>query len=384
MSSVRGDDETRGAPPTSVDTASALAKLARVLDVGPEEVAFLADVDVVALRELRDDIVDRLNAADGPRLQRIIAASALTPPQLGAVIGEKWFGPVLCARLVGLVDPRRGAQYAGYLSTDFMADITARTDPRVVGPIVGHLSLKTMQKIAMRLMDRGDHLTLSHFVGYVPPEVVAAILEALPDNATVVRIARYVEDLATLDPVVALLPDRRIVDLVRAVEDEDLWVDGLHLFGRLSETQILRIARTIVHLDADRITAALEGFDRHGLWQEGLQLVDHLDSADLATFADALLMVDDELINAAVRVIEQVDGWDVLVRVAVAAGDLDDGVQARLREIVDHLPETASFVAAAERLGHPGLLEQVLSPGGAPATRPSTASPPRGRDERPA
>jgi hypothetical protein len=352
-----------------IETATALAKLARALDVDPAEVDFLAHLQVDDLRTLRGRVDDRLHAADARRLQGVVAASKHLPTPLAATIGEKWFGPVLCARLVGLVEPKRGGQYARHLSVGFMADITARTDPRVVGDLIPELPLRSMQAIAGRLLHRGDHLTLSHFVGHLPAEVVAAILDAIDDNAAVVRIARYVEDLSHLDPVVALLPDERIVALVRAVAAEDLWVDGLHLFSHLGDAQITRIASTLVQQDTDAVLAVLDALERHDLWAQGITLVDHLDPADLVAFADVLLVVDDTAADAAIALIDSViaaldanDAWDTLVRIAVAADDLSDDVRRRLRTLVDRLPKASvqRFVAAAEGLGHADLLERVL------------------------
>jgi len=169
--------------------------------------------------------------------------------------------------------------------------------------------------------------------------------------------------------VVALLPDDRIIELVQAVDRDDLWVDGLRLFSHLGDAQITRIASTIVRQDGAAVTAALEAFERHDLWREGLQLVDHLDPADLVAFADVLLVVDDELvddriIDAAVAAIDANDAWDTLVRIAVAADDLAEDVRARLRELLDRVPtaKVERFEVAARRLGHPDLLNQVLEP----------------------
>jgi hypothetical protein len=348
----------------SIGTDTALAKLARILEVEPSEVDFLADLRVESLRELRWEISDTLNAADAKRLAGVMAASKLVPIGVAATIGEKWFGPVLCARLVGLVDPGRGGQYVKHLSVPFMADITTRTDPRVVGDLVHELDLQTMQQIAATLLERGDHLTLSHFVGHLPASVVAAILEAIDDNAVVVRVARYVEELDHLDPVVALLPGARIVDLVHAVDDADLWVDALHLFSHLGDAQITRSATTIVRQDTEVVTAAIKAFDRHDLWEASLQLVDHLDPADIAAFADVLLVLDDDLIDAAVDVIDRIGAWPTLVRIALAADGLEEPERARLRTIVERLPteQLAAFESAAAAAGHPALLTRVLSP----------------------
>ncbi len=348
----------------SIEIDTALRKLARVLEVEPAEVDFLAHLPVERLRELRWEVSDGLSASDARRLNGVVAASRLVPVGLAAAIGERWFGPVLCARLVGLVDPKRGGQYARHLSVDFMADITARTDPRVVGDLVPELSLRAMQRIATTLLERDDHVTLSHFVGHLPAEVVVGILGAIDDNAAVVRIARYVEDMAHLDPVVALLSDERVVALVAAVDADDLWVDGLHLFSHLGEAQISRIARTIIGQDPAAVAAALDGFDRHDLWHQGLQLVDHLDPAELATFAEVLLVLDDVVIDRAVAVVDAIGAWGTLVQVAVAADDLPGDVRARLGQLAGRIPKAKRkrFQQAAKAAGHPDVLDRLLAP----------------------
>lgn len=347
-----------------IELDAALAKLARILDVDLAEVDFLAHLPAEMLRDLRWEISGHLAAADAKRLEGVMAASALVPASLAATIGERWFGPVLCARLVGLVEPKRAGQYAKHLSVDFMADITARTDPRGVGELVLELDLTTMQQIASRLLERNDHLTLSLFVGHVPSTVVAAILGAIDDNAAVVRIARYVEDLAHLDPVVALLHDDRIVDLVHAVAEADLWIEGLHLFSHLGHTQMTRIATTIVRQDSDAVAAALDGFDRHGLWQQALPLISLLEAPDLAAVTDVLLVLDDRLVHRAVEVVDESSAWGTLVRIAAATETLGEDVRARLRHVVAHLPspKLERFQEAAADLGQDGLLDRLLAP----------------------
>lgn len=348
----------------SIETATALAKLARALQIEADEVWFLADLPVAELRALHWQVIDRLHDADRKRLSGVVSSTAIVPAGLAATIGEKWFGPVLCARLVGLFEPKQASGFAKHLSVDFMADITARTDPRVVGGLVEHLPVKTMQDIACTLVERGDYLTLSHFVGHIPAPVVAAILDAIDDNAAVVRVARFVDDLDHLDPVVALLDDDRIVALVTAVDDTDLWVDGLHLFSHLGDEQVTRIATTIVRSDQERVASALDAFERHGLWDQGLALLRSLDASDLATFADMLLIVDDRLVHAAIDAIDHLEVWDVLVDIGAAAGTLAPELRRRVGELLEGLAadRVDRFRTVAAERGHDGLLERLLAP----------------------
>ncbi|MDX1510571.1 MAG: hypothetical protein R3249_04440, partial [Nitriliruptorales bacterium] len=327
-------------PIEEIPRHAALAKLGRVLEIDEAELAFLGDVPVADLRQLRDLASDRLHEADEARLSRVAAASRLIPMGLAAAIGQNWFGATLCARLVSLIEPERGGQFARHLDLDFMADITERTDPRLVGDLVHHLPLASMQGIATTLHERDDHLTLSHFVGHIPAEIVVRILEAVTDDAAVVRIAVFVEGLSQLDPIVALLPDERLLALVRAVEAADLWVEGLHLFGHLGPEQVERVAMTLVEKDEAILPAALAAFERHDLWEQGLVILETVSGEQMARVATVLIDLDDELVLAAIRAFDEHDLWhqglDILAnlegeqiaRLATLLARLDDRVLA--------------------------------------------------------
>jgi hypothetical protein len=347
---------------TPVQREAALAKLARVLGAETTDVDFLRDVDVTTLATLRDQISDVLQQTDGKRLSTVVAASKLMPLPLAAAIGERWFGPTICARLVGLIEPRAARQYTKHLSIRFMADITVQTDPRCVSGIVEELPLRTMQAIATTLLERGDYFTLSHFVTYVPSVVVIDILDAIYDHAALVRIATYVEDPAVLDPIVALLPDARLMALVNAVERDDLWAEGLHLFGALSSMQITRVATTLAEGDTGVLSTALAAFERHGLWAQGLMLIDHLESEDMARIAFAFGEVDDAVIEAAVAAADANDLWEPLVRAVLAAQIRAPQLGPRVAHLVERIPPIgiARFEHAAASLGYPDLLASML------------------------
>jgi hypothetical protein len=347
---------------TAVQQEAALAKLARVLGTELAEVRFLSDLDLTTLATLRDQISDVFQRNDGKRLSTVTAAAKLVPVPLTATIGERWFGATMCARFVGLLDPKMARQCAKHLSVRFMADITAQTDPRRVSGIVEELPLRTMQSIAANLLERGDYFTLSHFVAYVPSPVVIDILDAIHDHAALVRIATYVEDPAVLDPIVALLPDSRLMALIDAVEQEDLWAEGLHLFGALSSVQITRVATALSEGDGGALSTTLAAFERHDLWAQGLMLIDHLDSDDMARIALAFGEVDNAVIEAAVAAADANELWEPVVRAVLAAQDRAPQLGPRVAHLVERIPAVgiARFEEAAAALGHPDLLASLL------------------------
>lgn len=230
-------------PTDDVARHAALVKLARVLEVDESELDFLEPLDVATLHELREQCAARLHEEDAERLGAVAAAGRLLPAGVSAAIAQRFFGPSLVARLVGLLEPERAAQQARHIDTKFMADVAARADAHVISALSAHLSLTMLQDITKVLVERDDVVTLSLFVGPLPAETIAAILEAVDDHAAVVRIAQYVEQSEALDPIVSLLPDHRVKQLLGAVRDQALSDEAVHLFAQLGDTQTSRLRR---------------------------------------------------------------------------------------------------------------------------------------------
>ena len=80
-------------------------KLARLLRRQPEQLVYLEHVAHDDLRALREQVTDMLFAAHDATLRRLAASSKLLPVGLVAMLAQHAFGPVLSARIAGLLDP---------------------------------------------------------------------------------------------------------------------------------------------------------------------------------------------------------------------------------------------------------------------------------------
>src|SRR5437660_10323220 len=114
-------------------SAVEIAKLARLLAVAPADLGYLAKVPASDLRALREQIEDMLFTAHGQALSRIATASKVLPAGLVAVIGERAFGPLLCARLAGMLEPSRAVDIASRMPAPFLAQLVVHLDPRRAG-----------------------------------------------------------------------------------------------------------------------------------------------------------------------------------------------------------------------------------------------------------
>ncbi|MBB4685893.1 hypothetical protein [Amycolatopsis jiangsuensis] len=214
-----------------------ILKLARALDVDAARLGYLAEVDEADVRRLREQVTTTLFDANVVVLERMALASRLLPAPVVAKIAEKVFGPLLCARIAGLVDVSRGIDVAKRLSPQFLASVAAELDPRRATAIIVRIPLPTVLAVARELAGREDWITLGRFVGHLPDETVRRSVGLL-DDAGLLRTAYVLDDKARVDHVLSLLPEGRLAQLVRAAAaDESLWEPALDLLGHLDEAR---------------------------------------------------------------------------------------------------------------------------------------------------
>jgi hypothetical protein len=192
-----------------MDPDAEILKLARVLGVPPERLDYLRGVPVADLRLLRDQVTSALFDAHLGVLERMAGASKLLPSPLLAKLAERVFGPLLSARIAGLVDVGRGVDIAKRLSPGFLADVAAELDPRRAAGIIAGMPAPVVVAVARELARRRDWITIARFVDTLPETTITASLEVIPDEA-LPQVARMLEDPARVHYVTDLLPQHRL------------------------------------------------------------------------------------------------------------------------------------------------------------------------------
>ncbi|WP_236795288.1 hypothetical protein [Amycolatopsis sp. GM8] len=185
-----------------------IRKLARTLGVAPERFGYLREVPPEELRRLRAQVTSALYDAHLDVLERMAGASRLLPNSLLARIAERVFGPLLSARIAGLVDVTHGVDIAKRLSPGFLADVAAELDPRRAAGIIAGLPAPVVTKVAAELARREDWITIARFVDMLPRRTIMASVEVIPPDA-LARVAELLDDPARVHYV---LPADRIDD----------------------------------------------------------------------------------------------------------------------------------------------------------------------------
>jgi hypothetical protein len=209
-------------------------RLARLLGVAPEEIAFLDAVAPETIAELREAVAESLFADPSGVLGRIAAASRLLPVGVVAAIAENAFGPVLAARLAGLLDPQRAAEVADRLSTPFLADTALHLDPRRVPDLLARMTAERIAAAADELAALEEYVTLALFVPHIPDGALADALASL-DELAILRAGLLLEDLSLIDRVLRRLPTERRARLAAAARSSEMWPDIRELLEHVDE-----------------------------------------------------------------------------------------------------------------------------------------------------
>jgi hypothetical protein len=228
-------------------------QLARLLRLDAAELEYLRELPPEDVARLREQVTDVLFGAHGQVLSRLAAASRLLPIGVVATIGERAFGPVLSARVTGLLEPPRAIEMAAKLPVGFLADVAVELDPRRASAVIAGIPAAQIAAITRELIARGEHVTMARFVGCLHPAATSSAIAVMDDSA-LLGVAFLLDSRDGLDELVELLPPKRLEGIVEVVSRESLWPEALELVGNMNEPNRRRFAE----LDAIQAGGVLE------------------------------------------------------------------------------------------------------------------------------
>ncbi len=249
-------------------------KLARLLDRDPESLTYLERLSAEDLRELRDSVTERLYDANGSSLGRLAAASRLLPSGLTATIGQHAFGPLLSARLAGLLDTDKAVDVAGKLPPPFLADVAVELDPRRASDLIASLAPALIGQATAELVARREYVTMGRFVGLLGDEAIAAALATMDDEA-VLQVAFVLEDKSQLSRLLGKLPKGRWAGVIAAADREGLWLEALDMLNHLNKRQRKEMIAAALALGEGAQEAILDTIVAHELTDEVKLIAEH-------------------------------------------------------------------------------------------------------------
>ncbi len=186
-----------------------ILKLARLLQREPGRLAYLKRVPLNDLKTLRAQMTETLFTDHESVLRRLAAASRLLPVALVAGLSENTFGPILSARIAGLMDPERADQVGQRLPTRFVADVAIELDPRRASDVIARIAPDRISDITAELVRRREYVTMGRFVGHLDDGPLEAAIKALSDDDLVETLS-VMEEAPELDRLARLTDPERI------------------------------------------------------------------------------------------------------------------------------------------------------------------------------
>lgn len=328
-----------------------ILKLARVLGSKPEQLQALDKLDVQTLRTLRERVTASLFDADRHLFQRVAAATKLVPVAVAALIAEKALGPLLCARVAGSLPTDRAVDIAKRQKTDFLAEVCLQIDPRQVRDLIAGMPVQQSVEVALELAQRREYITMGRFVDSLPEASMRAILKALTDDETLLRIGFFVEDPSQLSAVIDMLPKQRLHHMIEVAvkRGAELWPEALALINAIATPQRRMMAAQAAKLADAEINRMIELTHTHQLWAALLPVVAEMDDSDLHHLSQAQALQDDAVLTAMILATDAGKLWPQLLpllthadarllqRLAMVAGRQDDGLRNRLNGALQSL-----------------------------------------------
>jgi hypothetical protein len=348
---------------TRLKTHAEVTKLGRLLSEPPERLDYLHKLRPDDLRLLRELATDAHYASDGARFQRIAFASSLLPHPLTALIAQKAFGPLLCARIAGVLHTDHAIALADRMPADFLADLAVELDPRRCSAIIAGMPADQIAEVAEIMGKRGEYVAMGRFVGHMTNDAIEQSLAVL-DEPALLRISYVLEGDDGLERVIGLMSTDHLRRTVRAATEHDLWPEALDLLGRVSA----KLAGTLGDIAAEEDDRVLAGMVRTAqaddLWDAVLPVMRVMAEPGRRRFAQLPAIHEREVLSSVVRSAMLGDSWpDLLPLVPLLPRDSQLQVWSEVLAIADQLSVDRLQMMANETLdlGVEDMLPDVVA-----------------------
>lgn len=342
---------------------SEVIKLGRLLSEPPARLSYLEKLRPDDLRALRELATDAHYDSDSDRFQRVAFASRLLPVTLTALIAQKAFGPLLCARIAGVLDTDHAIALADRMPTDFLADLAVELDPRRCSEIIAGMPAEQIAEVAEVLAVRDEYVAMGRFVGHMTDEAIEASL-AVIDDASLLRISYVLEGDEGLERVIGLMSRERLRSAIHAATDHDLWPEALDLLGRVSEGLAGKLGDLAAEEDDSVLAGMVRTAQSDDLWDAVLPVMRAMTEPGRKRFAELRSIHEREVLASVVRSAMLGESWqDLLPLVCLLPRDARLQVWSEVVAIAETLPveHLRGLAAQAVDLGVDDLLADLVS-----------------------
>ena len=258
---------------SKLESSAELQKIGQLLGVKSQELEFLQDLPLSELVKLRALSTDKL-FNDGRKIfQKLASAAKMMPAGITATIGEKVFGPMLCARIASEMPHQRAVELAQKMSIPFLAKVTIELDPRRVKDIIQNMPLDKMRAVAKELLVQKHFMIMGGFVGFMKPDNLKIILNDVADEEALLHIGFFIEQKHIVSDIMRMLPKDRLRKLIGYMrEHKDLWPESLALMVHIEDDLKREMGDMAAAEHEVVLDDLIQTVHRLSLWQDALPL----------------------------------------------------------------------------------------------------------------
>ena len=316
-----------------------IIKLSRLLKLKEAQLASLESCEVAQLRELRERMSAALYDSSRPHLVRVAAATRLVPVALVAAIGEKFYGPLLCARVTGLMQPERAAEVAGKLPASFLADLSIELDPRSARDVIALLPASLVVTVAREMLKRREYITMARFVDVLSDRVIREVMDVIKDDCALLEIAFFVEDARRLEAIINMMPPERLRSIIvtAATDEKCLWPEALSMMSQVSSELRGKMGDLTASLSDEQLSKVLDAVDKGGLWSAWVGVLSTMSAASQRRVLRLADVESPEALSALATAARDHGLWNQLLPLLKF---MNDAPRKQLEDLFDRIKNT--------------------------------------------
>ncbi|MFZ5562591.1 MAG: magnesium transporter MgtE N-terminal domain-containing protein [Thermodesulfobacteriota bacterium] len=180
--------------------------LESILAADRSQYEFLARLTPAEQKELARLIKKRVDEEAGVVVSIMAIASRIVPAILSAQFAKS-MEPATVARISDKVSVKKAIAIADHLDADFLAEIAVYQDPKKVTAVVEGLPDKKLIDITEILFLRKEYRVVARFSDGLTPEKLKRVAEKINDPATLIEIARHMQNREKVATVAIGLSD---------------------------------------------------------------------------------------------------------------------------------------------------------------------------------
>lgn len=322
---------------TRLAVQAEIIKLARILSVPEQQLAFMQVLAPENLRQFRFAILELLQSQQKSRFRHLATWVNWLPRWISIFWVKHFLEPFIVAQIAVYLSTESSYRIAKHLPAKTIAAIAVYLDPRLARELLSYLTTHQITDITQVLLEQRDFVTIGRFVSMLSDAVLQDVAQIVENESDLLEIAFYIESREQIDHLVHVLPRERIEKALLIIGDPAqrlLWPKVLALMSYISYGLKQELGDLAVQQGEPVINAIIQATQEDQLWEDMLPVVACLSAhaQDFVANLPALRRV--EIIQSIVEAADRCDLWaDMLVIVNYMQDEAREAVALAIAQI---------------------------------------------------